>query len=81
VHETEPTSHWRTIHDLEFGDRLRLVVLIRHRAGRFSSNNRQFHMLDLYTNKEEIDLAHYDIFEVISEDLSETRAFTSQRED
>lgn len=60
------TSHRCAIHDFELCDCLTLVVLIRNRTGRLTPDNGEFHMLDLDSNKQEINLANNHIFQVIS---------------
>ena len=62
---TRLTPHWCTIHDLEFGDGFTLVILVRGRSGRFTPNDRQLHMFDLDSHKQEINLADDNIFEVV----------------
>ena len=55
------TSYRRAVHDLELGDRLALVVLVRRRPCCFAANNGQFHVLDLDSYKQEVDLSYNDI--------------------
>ena len=70
----ELTSYWSTIHDLELGNRFALIILVRWRAGRLPPDDGKFHMLDLDTDKEEVDLANDDVLEVIP-----SRVRTGQR--
>lgn len=59
------TSDGGTVHDLEFRDRLALVVLVGWGASRLSPNDGEFHVLDLYTDEEEVDLSDNDVLEMI----------------
>lgn len=59
------TSNRSTIHDFKLRNCLALVVLIRRRASGFSANNRQLHVFDLDSYKEEIDLAHDDVLQMV----------------
>ena len=61
------TSDWGTIHDFEFGNRLAFVVLVGRRTCCFTTDDRQLHMLDLYSNQEEVNLANNNIFQMISD--------------
>ena len=60
------TSYWRTVHNLELGNRLALVVLVRWRACCFAPDDRQLHVLDLDAHEEEVNLANDDVLEVVS---------------
>ena len=66
VLQKEHTSHGCAVHDLKFGDGLALVVLIRRRARRLPPYDRQLHVLDLYADEQEVDLADDDVLQVIS---------------
>lgn len=59
-------AYGRAVHDLELGDRLALVVLVRWCAGCFAADDGEFHVLDLYPYQEEVDLADDDVFQVVS---------------
>jgi hypothetical protein len=61
------TSDWGTIHDFEFGNRLAFVVLVGWRTRCFTTDDRQLHMLDLYSNQEEVNFANNNIFQMISD--------------
>lgn len=64
--KTQRTSHGCTIHDLEFGDGLALVVLVRRCACRLAADDGKLHVLDLDAHEQEVDLAYDDILQVIS---------------
>ena len=59
------TSDWSTIHDLELRDCFTLVVLIRSGSGSLSADDRELHVLDLYADEQEVDLADDDILQMI----------------
>lgn len=54
------------VHDLELGDGLGLVVLVRRGPGGLPTYDGEFHVLDLDPDEEEVDLADDDVFEVVS---------------
>ena len=60
------TSYWCTVHDLELGDGLTLVVLVGRRAGRLAADDGELHVLDLDAHEQEVDLADDDVFQVVS---------------
>lgn len=60
------TSNWGTIHNFKFGDSFTLVVLVRWRPRRLASDNREFHVLDLYPHKKEVDLSHNHVLQMVS---------------
>ena len=62
----ELTSYWSTIHDLELGNRFALIILVRWRAGRLPPDDGKFHMLDLDTYEEEVDLSDNNVLQVVS---------------
>lgn len=60
------TANGSTVHDLEFGDGLGFVVLVRSCTCCLAANNGKFHVLDLDADEEEVDLSDDDVFEVVS---------------
>lgn len=59
------TSYGRSVHDLEFGDGLTLVVLVWRRARRLTTDDRELHVFDFDSNQQEIYLPNNHILEMI----------------
>ena len=60
------TSYRRAVHDLELGDRLALVILVGWGARCLAADDGELHVLDLDAHEEEVDLADYHVFKVVS---------------
>ena len=58
-------AHGRAVHDLELGDRLRVVVHLRARARGLAADDRELHVLDLDADEQEVDLADDDVVQVV----------------
>lgn len=59
------TTHGGAVHDFELGYRLGFVVLVGWCAGRFTTDDGEFHVFDLDAHEEEVDLADDDVFQVV----------------
>lgn len=58
------------VHDLELCDRLGLVVQVRCRSGRFTTDDRELHMFNLDADEKEVDLADNNVLQVIPDGVS-----------
>lgn len=59
------TSYGGSVHYLEFGNGFALVVLVRCRTRRLTTNDRKLHVLNLDSNQQEVNLANDNILEVV----------------
>lgn len=64
-HLINPTFYRSAVHYLVLGECLAFVILVGRCPRRLASDDRQFHMLDLYAYKQEEYLPHYHIFQVV----------------
>ena len=54
--------NWSPVHDLVLGNRLVLVESLRATPCRLSLDDSHLHMLNLYSDEEEVNLPHDDVF-------------------
>jgi hypothetical protein len=64
-HKCALTAYGCAVHNLELGDRLALVILVRWRACCLAPDDRELHVLDLNSNQQEVDLADDDVLQMV----------------